>query len=161
MKFYTRKASAVAVSSAITVFRLKQTPASFLKSLSLHFLILSAALFIFSASAQASESKENGLPPYAKLETLTVNLQNLMQYLQVGIALKVAKPEVAESIKDWNPVIRHEMILLLSSQNGEELATIAGKKKVMAAARIAINKILKLDGKEGVTDVLFESFVIQ
>lgn len=126
-----------------------------------YWILLVAALPFFSASAQASESKESGLPPYAKLETLTVNLQNLMHYLQVGIALKVAKPEVAESIKDWNPVIRHEMILLLSSQNGEELATVAGKKKVMAAARIAINKILKLDGEEGVTDVLFESFVIQ
>jgi flagellar FliL protein len=31
----------------------------------------------------------------------------------------------------------------------------------MAIAKAAINKTLKLDDKEGVTDVLFESFVIQ
>ena len=58
-------------------------------------------------------------------------------------------------------MIRHELILLLSSQKGEELATLEGKKKVMAAIKAAINKILKLDDKTGVTDVLFETFVIQ
>jgi len=89
------------------------------------------------------------------------NLQDLTQYLQVGMALKFAKPEIAESIKSWNPVIRHELILLLSSQNGEELATTEGKKKIMATARTLINKTLQLDNNEGVTDVLFESFVIQ
>lgn len=123
--------------------------------------ILAAALFILSTSAQASESKEGGASPYAKLEVLTVNLQGLTQYLQVNMALKIAKPEVADSIKEWNPVIRHELILLLSNQTGEALATLAGKQKVMAAIKASINKTLKLDEKEGVTAVLFESFVIQ
>jgi len=123
--------------------------------------IFTVALLIFSASAQANESKEGGPSPYAKLEIFTVNLQGLTHYLQVNIVLKVAKSEVGEEIKVWNPVIRHELILLLSNQNSEELATIEGKKKVMVAIKTAINKILKLDDKEGVTDVLFESFVIQ
>ncbi|MDP2198933.1 MAG: flagellar basal body-associated FliL family protein, partial [Sulfurimicrobium sp.] len=102
-----------------------------------------------------------GASPYAKLETFTVNLQGLTQYLQLDISLKVADPKIAESIKGWSPVIRHELILVLSSQNGEELATLAGKKKLSGQIKAAINKVLKLDAKEGVTDVLFESFVIQ
>ena len=124
---------------------------------------LLSALFLFSASAQASGggSKEGGASPYAKLETFTVNLQGLTQYLQVDISLKLADPKIAESIKGWNPVIRHELILVLSSQNGDELGTLAGKKKMMGQIRESINKVLKLDAKEGVTDVLFESFVIQ
>ncbi|MEN6585555.1 MAG: flagellar basal body-associated FliL family protein [Sulfuricella sp.] len=126
-----------------------------------YWAILVAALLIFSASAQASESKEAGPSPYARMETLTVNLEGLTQYLQVNMVLKVAKPEVSESIKNWDPVIRHELILLLSSQKGEELATLEGKKKVMAAIKAAVNKILKLDDKTGVSDVLFETFVIQ
>jgi flagellar FliL protein len=124
--------------------------------------ILATALFLFSTTAQASGGGGGGGPsPYAKLETLTVNLQGLTQYLQVNMVLKVAKPEIAESIKGWNPVIRHELILLLSSQTGEELATLAGKQKVMGLIKAAVNKVLKLDAKDGVTDVLFESFVIQ
>ena len=123
--------------------------------------ILAAALLIFSTSAQANSSKEGGASAYAKLETLTVNLHGLTQYLQVNMTLKLAKPEISESIKEWNPAIRHELILLLSSQKGAELATFEGKKKVMEAAKIAINKILKLDDHGGVTDILFESFIIQ
>ena len=124
--------------------------------------ILATALLLMSTTAQANSGGGGGGPsPYAKLETLTVNLQGLTQYLQVNMVLKVAKPEISEAIKGWNPVIRHELILLLSSQKGEELATIEGKKKVMAAIKTAINKVLKVDAKEGVTDVLFESFVIQ
>ncbi|MBZ0106566.1 MAG: flagellar basal body-associated FliL family protein [Sulfuricella denitrificans] len=122
---------------------------------------LLAALLLFSSFAQASGGGGGGPSPYAKLETITVNLQGLTQYLQVDMSLKLADPKLAESIKGWNPVIRHELILLLSSQRGDELATLAGKKKVTGLIKSAVNKVLKLDAKEGVTDVLFESFVIQ
>ncbi|PWB57684.1 MAG: flagellar basal body-associated protein FliL [Nitrosomonadales bacterium] len=124
---------------------------------------LLAVMLLLSAPVHASGggSKEGGASPYAKLETFTVNLQGLTQYLQVDIVLKIADPKIADSIKGWNPVIRHELILMLSSQNSEELATLAGKQKVMGLIKAAINKVLKLDAKEGVTDVLFESFVIQ
>lgn len=124
-------------------------------------IVITTLLLVSSASAQANESKEGGASPYAKLEAFTVNLQGLTHYLQVSIALKVSKVEVSEKIKAWDPVVRHELILLLGNQNNEELATLEGKKKVMAAIKTAINKILKLDDKTGVTDVLFESFVIQ
>lgn len=123
---------------------------------------LLAVLLLFSASANASGGGGGGgASPYAKLETFTVNLQGLTQFLQVDISLKVADPKIADAIKGWGPVIRHELILVLSSQNGEELGTLAGKKKMMEQIKTAINKVLKLDAKEGVTDVLFESFVIQ
>jgi flagellar FliL protein len=123
---------------------------------------LLAAMLLLSASAQASGGGGGGGPsPYVKLETFTVNLQGLTQYLQVDMSLKVADPKLADSIKGWNPIIRHELILVLSSQSGQELATLAGKQKVMGLIKAAVNKVLKLDAKEGVTDVLFESFVIQ
>ena len=64
-----------------------------------YWTILTAALLIFSAPAQANESKEGGPSPYAKLETLTVNLQGLTQYLQVNMVLKVAKPKSANRSK--------------------------------------------------------------
>lgn len=120
--------------------------------------ILFSAILLVSSPVHASEGGDS---PYAKLETLTVNLQGLAQYLQVDMSLKVANPKVTESIKGWNPVIRHELILLLGSQSAEELATLAGKKKLAGQIRSTINKLLKLDAKDGVTDVLFESFVIQ
>ena len=125
------------------------------------FLATAAFLISTTVQAQSGGGDGSGPSPYAKLETITVNLQDLTQYLQVNVALKIANPKIAESIKGWNPIIRHELILLLSAQTGEELATLAGKQKVMGLIKAAINKVLKLDAKDGVTDVLFESFVIQ
>lgn len=123
---------------------------------------LLAFILLSSAPAQASGGGGNGGPsPYARLETFTVNLYGLTQYLQVDISLKLADPKIADSIKGWNPAIRHELILLLSSQKSEELGTLAGKQKVMGQIKTSVNKVLKLNDKEGVTDVLFESFVIQ
>jgi len=126
-------------------------------------IFLATAAFLISTTVQAqSGGGDGGGPsPYAKLETITVNLQDLTQYLQINVALKISNPKIAESIKGWNPIIRHELILLLSAQTGEELATLAGKQKVMGLIKAAINKVLKLNAKDGVTDVLFESFVIQ
>lgn len=123
--------------------------------------ILITAFILACSSAAQAESKEGGVSPYAKLEGFTVNLQGLSHYLQVNIALKVAKAEFGEKIKLWDPVVRHELILLLSNQNSEELSTLEGKKALMTSIKITINKVLKVDDKEGVTAVLFESFVIQ
>lgn len=118
-------------------------------------------LLLVLAPAHAEESKESGGGQYAKLETFTVNLEGLRQYLQVDMSLKVADPKVIEAIKEWSPVIRHESILLLSSQKAEDISTLAGKHTLMLALRGTVNKVLKRDEKDGVTDVLFVSFVIQ
>lgn len=122
-------------------------------------VMLLTSLLFFTIPAHAEEG--SAPPPYAKLETFTVNLTGLSQYLQVDISLKVADPKITESIKAWNPVIRHELLLLLSSQSAQDISTLAGKQKVTGQIKTAINKVLKLSAKEGVTDVLFESFVIQ
>lgn len=121
-----------------------------------------AVLLAASLSAHANGAKESsGQASYAKLDPIVVNLQDLSQYVQVGLALKVAKPETIELVKIWNPVIRHELILIFSNQTGEELSTLAGKQKIRSVAKTTINKLLMLDATEGVTDVLFESFVVQ
>lgn len=124
-------------------------------------IALFASLLLTAQTVHASEGKETGGAPYVRLKTFTVNLKGMTHYLQADISLKLADPKLADAIKSWDPVIRHELILLLSDQSDTDLATLAGKQRATAAIRAAINKILKLDEKTGVTDVLFESFVIQ
>ncbi|MDP2829020.1 MAG: flagellar basal body-associated FliL family protein [Sulfuricellaceae bacterium] len=127
------------------------------------FLVTLATLILLSSAVAHGQSKESGggASPYAKMEPLIVNLSGLTNYLQVEISFKVADPKVADEIKLWKPAIRHELLLLLGSYKPDEIATLAGKQKVMKSIRTAVNKILKKDEKTGVTDVLFESFVIQ
>jgi len=98
---------------------------------------------------------------YAKIGTFTTNLQNISEFLQIDISVKMTAPAVLENIKMYLPYVKHELILLLSSQDSKELATVAGKQKLMELTKVAVNKAIKLDQKDGVSDILFESFVIQ
>lgn len=108
-----------------------------------------------------AEGGKEGESLYHKLEPFTVNLLGLKQVIQVSVTLKLAKPEVDPKVSLYIPSIRHEVILLLSGKSAEELETADGKKKLIAETKIAVNKALGLNAKEGVAEVLFESFIIQ
>lgn len=127
--------------------------------------LIATIILAFGISANpvlASESKGNSeAPKYAKLDVITVNLQGLVQYLQASITLKVASPEAEEAIKLYMPILRHELILLLSSKEPGQITSLEGKQKLIDETRRAANKAIGMTEKQGVTDVLFESFVIQ
>lgn len=121
--------------------------------------VMIACLCLFAANVHASSDKGGTL--YAKLGTFTVNLLDIGEYLQTEISVKLANPGTLDSIKAYLPFIKHEIILLLSSQDSRQLTTLAGKQKLIEQTKTAVNKALKLEPNDGVTDVLFESFVIQ
>lgn len=122
-----------------------------------------AALLLVTSGAWASESasKESGSVAYAKLDTFTVNLQGLVQFLQASITLKLADPKTEELIKMNMPIIRHELLLLLSSKAAGQISSFEGKQKLMDETRRTVNKIIGMTDEKGVTGALFESFIIQ
>lgn len=135
------------------------------KSLATPFLLVAFILTIVAANAAQDNEKAEGADKvslHAKLEPITVNLLGpTRQYIQVEITLKLAKPEADEKVKLYMPVIRHQMILLLTSKDANQLGPIAGKQQLVQESKRAINQALGLTEKEGVTDVLFSSFIIQ
>ncbi|MDE2429558.1 MAG: flagellar basal body-associated FliL family protein, partial [Burkholderiales bacterium] len=100
-------------------------------------ILLSCALclgVLISGQVTANEGKEAsaaGSVPMARLEAFTVNLSGVDRYLQVNIALQLANPEVAEKIKAYMPVVRHKMIVMLSSKESDELNSLEGKRNLM------------------------------
>ena len=123
-------------------------------------------LFLFvsllpAQQAVANEGAKEGESAYIKLEPFTVNLAGLTQYLQVELALQAGSPEVGATIANLKPKVRHEMILLLSSQEAAQILTPEGKVKLAADIRHAINDAIEMPGKHGVTGVLFVSFIVQ
>lgn len=125
-------------------------------------VVLIACLCLFAANVQASsESKPEGGGLYAKIGTFTVNLVNIEEFLQTDISVKLARPETLDAIKAYLPFIKHNLILLLSTQDSKQLSTLDGKRRLMAQSKTLINKVIKRDPETGVTDILFESFVIQ
>lgn len=123
-------------------------------------VVLLCCLSLLAATVHAASAKEGGTL-YAKLGTFTVNLQNIDEYLQTEISVKLATIATLDAVKAYLPRIKHEIILLLSTQDSKQLATLAGKQKLSEQTKTAVNKALKLEPADGITDVLFESFVIQ
>lgn len=128
----------------------------------LHLLFLSL-LGISQLAGANSGAKDAGSAGgnIAKLEAFTVNLASTERYLQVVVTLKVATAEVAEQVKTYMPMVRHGVILILSSKDDAQIKTAEGKQELIVEIREKINKVLKVTEHEGVTDIFFETFVIQ
>jgi flagellar FliL protein len=126
--------------------------------------------------------KDHGAPPvFVKLEAFTVKLQteNQEAYLQAVPELRVLDAHTGDTIKQYNPEIRHKVLLILSGKKASDLTTPQGVQKLSNEMRVAINGIIepppprKKGGKEPeepgdqanpdepVQAVLFTSFIVQ
>jgi flagellar FliL protein len=84
------------------------------------------------------------------------------RFLQVAVQVAAESPAVVENIQKFAPVIRNNLVLLLSSQNSEELRSREGKEKLRGEVLTEIQTILKeRAGSAGVREVFFTSFVMQ
>lgn len=117
---------------------------------------------LLSAGANAAEGggKEGG-SLYVKVTPFTVNLHDRVRFLQVGMTLKVATPELVKTVKANMPVILNELTYLLSDKEASQFDTPAGKQMLIQQARSAINKALSLTVRDGVTEIFLEALIIQ
>jgi flagellar FliL protein len=88
------------------------------------------------------------------------------KYLEVGIELMTRDPKTIEELKTQTPVIRNNLILLLSDQTYESLATREGKEALRAAALAEVQSALHelggdAEGTAGVESLYFTTFVMQ
>ena len=72
-------------------------------------------------------------PVFLNLEPFTVNLleEDGEHYLQTSIVFQVADEKAVETMKAYLPVIRSRLLLLLSSKRPSEIASPAGKAKLV------------------------------
>jgi len=135
---------------------------SVFKNIAAFFILVWILLTTSAAGASEGGESSGSKDILAKVDAIVVNLKGPSKhYLQIEMTLKLAKPDVAEKIKLYMPVIRHKMILLLSSKDETQLEPVEGKQKLVEESKKTINQALELTDKEGVTDVLFSSFIIQ
>ena len=132
-----------------------------------------AAYFMFFAAPPAEGPVEEAIlneplapPVFSVLDPFVVNLAQPDQnrYLQIGITYELTGPDAAEEIKNFTPIIRSRILMVLSGKNIENLSTMEGKQRLMDElvdlARVTINGPTD-DPTKGVRDVHFSSFVIQ
>ncbi|HEX4024332.1 MAG TPA: flagellar basal body-associated FliL family protein [Steroidobacteraceae bacterium] len=85
------------------------------------------------------------------------------RYLQVSVEAMSRDAAILETLKNNEPAVRNDLILLYSSQDDATLMTTDGKEKLRAATLAAVQKVLNEAGGDGklIEQVYFTSFVIQ
>ena len=120
-------------------------------------------LFGGAPAEQTAEVHEDPLY-YTLADNLVVNFRNPggARYLQVGIDLMTHDPDALPALKTNAPVLRNNLILLLSDQSESDLATREGKEairdKALAEVRTAMQKLY---GAPAVEELYFTTFVMQ
>lgn len=128
------------------------------------------ATLIFLSGFAIAQDKGGGAatgPSPVPLEAFTVNLQPddgqpEGKFLQLEMTLQVDTPAAAEAIKVYMPIVRHRLLMLLTSKKLSEIATGDGKKALIAEVLVEIKKPFDPKGKpQEVSDVYITSFITQ
>lgn len=115
-----------------------------------------------NVEAEAELPKEALYVPLDPPFTVNFNDDGRTRFLQVSIEAQTRDPEIAKLIEKHMPVIRNNLVLILSSQTAEQLASLEGKERLREEARAGIDQMLQDEaGKSGVEAVYFTSFVMQ
>jgi flagellar FliL protein len=131
-------------------------------------LLVSIGLMFSAATLASAPPKEEASTrsfAYVSMEpafVVNVGEKGPVGYLRADISLRVENAAL-EAVKHHMPVLRHELIILLSRQAQERLEAMPTREEVRLEALEVVRRILKeADGiEEGVTDLMFTSFLIQ
>ncbi len=85
------------------------------------------------------------------------------RFLQVDVRVSSRAPETIDLIRNNEPLLRNDLLMLFGTQSASELGSRAGKDRLRAESLATVRRIVKsLGGKpESVDAVLFASFVMQ
>lgn len=128
-----------------------------------------AALVLTHRSAAHSKSAAHvpaGPPLYLALDPpFVVNFQadQVVRFLQVSVEVMSRDPQTLDLLKNNDPVLRNDLLILLADQKYAALSTPAGKEQLRADALAAIRKDLAQAGGDPkrLEAVYFTSFVMQ
>jgi flagellar FliL protein len=117
-----------------------------------------------AAAAAAAASRAQAI--YYKFDpAFVVNFgtEGNTRYLQITLEAMSRDPKVVDAIKNNEPAIRNDLVLLFSAQQYESLVAPEGKEQLRQAALQAVRKAIAAEGANGeaVEGVYFTSFVIQ
>ena len=120
---------------------------------------------VISNTALASGGGGGGSSPFIPLNPpIIVNIMDgkNVRHMQVIIEIKLVDPANSAKIELHKGPIRHELILLLSSQDASTISSATGKEQLRKDSLEAIQKVLQeLEGDPIVEALYFTNFIIQ
>ena len=119
-----------------------------------------------SAAKDAKSAKPKGPAIYVEFDPPFVanfEARGQTRFLQVTVQALTRDPATAEMIKQHDPVIRNDLLLMFSNQSYETISTREGKDALRAQALEAVAKVINDEGGDGknVEQLYFTSFVMQ
>lgn len=108
---------------------------------------------------------EMGPPVYVKLgDPLVVNFveNNQIRYLQVQMEVMTRDATKSEEIETHMPLIRNNLLMMLSDLDYATISSFSGKQKIRAEALAEVQNIMQEEtGDPVVEELYFTSFVMQ
>lgn len=84
------------------------------------------------------------------------------RFLQLRIEFMTYEEKVIQELKENMPMIRNEIVMLVSRQDFAELRTLSGREKLQKLLHESLNEVLeKHMGSKGIEAVLFTDYVMQ
>lgn len=126
-------------------------------------------VFLFSGGGSSGGSDDSLLLEdrirYIELKpafTSNFYVNGRARLLQLHVSLVVRNDATEEAITLHLPLIRHNLLDLISRRDFSELRTAEGREDLRAALLVSVQQTVELEtGNVGVEDVLFTHFVMQ
>ena len=122
-------------------------------------------LFGSGAGSHGKLKGPSGPPIYLPLKPFVVNFQagQMVRFLQVTVEVMSRDPKTIGLLRQNDPMVRNNLLLLLGSQKATTLETEAGKQKLRTEVLAAIRNVAAQNGgkPDRIEAVYFTSFVMQ
>ena len=116
------------------------------------------------AGAHGGEgSAGNAAVYYAIDPPLVVNFEDgsVVRFLQITMEVMAHDQKAIDSVQKNIPLIRNNLLLLMSNRNYKTMMSREGKEKLRQEALTEIRAVQKKEGGPDIDDLLFTSFVVQ
>src|SRR6202795_5490 len=100
---------------------------------------------------------------YAIDPPLVVNFEDgsVVRFLQITMEIMAHDQKAIDSVQKNIPLIRNNLLLLMSNRNYQSMMSREGKEKLRQEALTEVRAVQKKEGGPDVDDLLFTSFVVQ
>jgi flagellar FliL protein len=128
------------------------------------FLLIAWAFLSAITFAEEEQAQASAISSYIDLRPAFVTNYgsgSRLHYLKAEISLRVTESAV-DAVKHHMPAIRHEIVMLLSSQDNETVVSSDGKESIRVQALAAVRECFEKEEEAGqIEDLLFTSFIVQ
>jgi flagellar protein FliL len=119
---------------------------------------------VASASGGHGEEGEGKSAVYYAIDPpLVVNFEDgsVVRFLQISMEIMASNQKAIDSVQKNIPLIRNNLLLLMSNRDYQSMMSREGKEKLRQEALAEIRSVQKKQGGDDIDDLLFTSFVVQ